>query len=464
MKRLAIFLFFWILSVSSLVWAQDKPNIVYVLVDNWGFGDISVQGSLVPTPQIDQLASQGLRFTNYNVESQCTPTRSAIHTGRLPIRSGTHKVTYGLPYGMAPWEYTIAELLSDAGYRTAAFGKWHLGDADDRLPTAQGYDEWFVGVKNTTDEAGYTALPQWDSKLLPQPYAWQSKRGQAPEKLFPLTVENRGEIDGKIVASAVDYIDKHARGGKPFYMYVALTQIHPPIVSSAKFRNASRAGVYSDILMEVDYYVGLLRDAIDQAGIAENTIFILTGDNGTVASALGGSNGPFRGGFTGYEGGLRTVGMMRWPGKIEAGRVSDEIISSIDWLPTLAAIVGEENRVPTDRPIDGVDQSDFILGKSAKSAREHVVCYIGDRLFSVKWRNFKIHLQTAEAIFAPIQQRIFPVVYDVKADPGEQINLMEEHKFSYSWVYIPLAKILGALHRSMARYPNIKPGEDFQGY
>jgi len=153
------------LTVSPVAFAEGtgNPNIVFILVDNWGWGDISIQGGKTPTPEIDQLADEGLRFTNYNVETQCTPTRSAIHTGRLPIRSGTHKVTHGAPYGMAPWEYTIAELLSDSGYDTALFGKWHLGRTEGRLPTDQGYDEWY-GIKDSSGTAGYTSAPDYDSK------------------------------------------------------------------------------------------------------------------------------------------------------------------------------------------------------------------------------------------------------------------------------------------------------------
>jgi len=164
---------------------QQKPNIVYILVDNFGWGDISIQGGATPTPRIDTLAREGLRMTNFNVESQCTPTRSALLTGRLPIRSGTNRVTYGLPYGLAPWEYTLAELLSDSGYKTALFGKWHLGDVEGRLPTDQGFDQWF-GVKNTTDEAGYSSTPQFDPDVFPQPYSWEGVKGQPSTKVKPL--------------------------------------------------------------------------------------------------------------------------------------------------------------------------------------------------------------------------------------------------------------------------------------
>ena len=444
--------------------AQNKPNIVYILVDNWGWGDIRIQGGSIPTPRIDALAQEGLRLTNFNVENQCTPTRSAIMTGRLPIRSGTHRVTYGMPYGMAPWEYTLPELLSDAGYSTALFGKWHLGDVEGRLPTDQGFDQWF-GIKNTTDEAGYSSTPQFDPDVFPQPYIWEGKKGQPSEKVEPFNLDSRKTIDREIVERSEAYITEQAAAGNPFFLYVGLTQIHPPLGHNPDFDNVTGTGIYGDIITEVDFNVGRILDALSEAGVANNTIFILSGDNGAVTEGIGGgSNGPWRGGFTGYEGGLRTVGMIRWPGKIEAGRVSDEIFASLDWMPTLARLIGEDHRMPTDRPIDGIDQSAFLLGDQLQSNREHVLVYIGDELFSVKWRSFKIHLKTVESLWAPVQSHLFPPVYDVANDPGEDNDLMKMSLFAYSWVYGPMGQILRQKAASMQEYPNIKPGEDFTGY
>ncbi|MCP4836758.1 MAG: sulfatase-like hydrolase/transferase, partial [Phycisphaera sp.] len=189
------------------------------------------------------------------------------------------------------------------------------------------------------------------------------------------------------------FIAEQARRAKPFFLYASLTQIHPPLGHHPDFDNASRVGIYGDILMEVDYNIGRILDALEEAGVAANTIVILSGDNGAVTDGIGGgSTGPWRGGFTGYEGGLRTVGMIRWPARIEPGRVSDEIFAALDWMPTLAHLIGEEGRIPDDRPIDGINQVDFILGKQEHSNREHVLCYIGEDLVSVKWRTFKIHL------------------------------------------------------------------------
>ena len=456
--------------LGSVASAKDKPNVVYILVDNWGWGDISLQGGTVPTPRIEGLASQGIRFTNFNVQNQCTPTRSAIHTGRLPIRSGTQKVPApGEPQGMAPWEYTIAELLSDSGYATAMYGKWHIGDKDGRLPNDQGYDEWY-GTKESAMEASYTSTPQFDSKVFDIPQIWTGRKGEPSKKVKEFNLEARALLDGEVVEKTSAFIAKQARAKKPFYIYAAFTQIHPPFLPHPDFKGKSRAGEYADIQMQVDHYVGQILDALDQAGVADDTIVILTGDNAAGEHSInwggeGGSNGPWRGGLsTGYEGGIRTPGMIRWPEHIPANRVSDEILSDLDWLPTLANLVGEENRVPTDRPIDGIDQSDFLLGKQDKSSREYIVTYVGDRVFAVKWRTLKVHFYTAEGTFSPIVEHTFPQVFDIKNDPGETRELWQAEGYSHLWVMKPVMGILTDLAASQQQFPNIKPGQDFAGY
>jgi arylsulfatase A-like enzyme len=457
---------FALLLASTMSLARDKPNIVYILVDNWGWGDISIQGSTVPTPRIDQLAAQGMRFTNFNVQNQCTPTRSAIHTGRLPIRSGTQKVPApGEPQGMAPWEYTIAELLSDAGYSTAMYGKWHIGDKDGRLPNDQGYEVWY-GTKESAMEASYTSTPQFDPDVFETPYIWAGKKGEKSQKVKEFNLEARALLDSEITEKTSAFIKEHAAEKKPFYIYVALTQIHPPFLPQPGFTGKSKAGVYADIQMQVDYNVGLILDAIREAGIELNTILILTGDNAAGEdTGEGGSNGPWRGGLsTGYEGGIRTVGMVRWPGKIEPGKVTDEIFSDLDWFPTLAHLVGEEGRIPQDRPYDGIDQADFLLGKQETSGREHIVTYVGDRVFSVKWRSLKVHFFTAESTFSPIVEHTFPQVFDIKNDPDELRELWREEGYSHLWVMKPVMGILTELAQSMQKYPNIKPGQNFNGY
>lgn len=448
-----------LMNLANPLLAQDRPNIVYILIDNWGWGDISVQGGSIPTPEIDQLAAEGMRLTNFNVENQCTPTRAAIMTGRLPIRSGTHRVTYGLPYGLAPWEYTLAELLGDEGYDTALLGKWHLGDVEGRLPTDQGFDTWY-GVRNTTDEAGYSTTPQFDPDVVPQPFIWEAAAGEKPQSVEPFDLDSRRTIDREIVVRTEAFLANPERAERPFFLMTALTQIHPPMGTHPDFENSSGHGMYADVITELDANIGRILGALKASGLTDNTIVILTGDNGAVTDGIGGgSNGPWRAGFTGYEGGLRTPAMVRWPARISPGRISDEIVASLDWMPTLAALVDASSRIPTDRPIDGMDVSEFLTGKTDTSPREHVVVFIGDDLFAIKWRSFKIHLKTAEDLFAPVQEFLFPPVYDVANDPGEENNLMKFSLFAHSWVYVPMGQILGELTTSMAEFPNIQPGD-----
>jgi arylsulfatase A-like enzyme len=462
------------ISVPLTVSAQTKqPNIIYLLVDNWGWGDISAQGGTTPTPEIDALAAEGMRLINFNVENQCTPTRSAIHTGRLPIRSGTQKVAApGEPDGLAPWEYTIAELLSDAGYKTALYGKWHIGSKIGRLPNDQGYDEWW-GINEGSNAAAYTSTAQFDPKVAEIPYLWKGKKGSPSVKTELYDIEVKRNLDHGSTERAVEFIQRNAKGNRPFFLYLGFTHFHPPWGVHDDFKNKSKAGVYADTKMEIDRNIGIVLDAIEKAGISDNTIVILTGDNGAanypspgvVTGEVGGSNGPWRGGLsTAYEGGLRTPAMIRWPSKVPAGVVSDEIVSALDWLPTIASLAGVPELVPTDRPIDGVDQSAFLLGKEKKSAREHVIVYVGDTVFAVKWRNMKVHFATAEGTHAYIQKYTFPQVFDIKEDPKESYELWGNEGYAHAWVLSPVTKIITEIVTSMGNFPNIKPGQNFKGY
>lgn len=457
----------------SAVAQSDKPNIIYLVVDNWGWGDIGVQGSTVQTPTVDALAAEGLRFLNFNVENQCTPSRSAIHTGRLPIRSGTQKVAApGEPDGLAPWEYTIAELLSEPGYRTALYGKWHIGSQVGRLPNNQGYDEW-RGINEGSNAAGYTSTAQFDPEIAAVPHLWEGAEGSPSVETEVYDVEAKRNLDRQSTDLAIGFIGDHAGGEAPFFLYIGFTHFHPPWGVHDDFVGASGAGIYADTKLEVDRNIGAILDAVDEAGISDNTIIVLFGDNGAanypspglVTGEVGGSNGPWRGGLsTAYEGGLRTPAMIRWPGKIPAGKVSDEIVSILDLYPTIATLVGEAARIPTDRPIDGIDQSAFLLGQQERSNREHVVVFVGDDLFAVKWRNMKVHFATAEGTHAIVQKYTFPQVFDIKEDVKESYELWGNEGYIHAWVMSPVSKIIAELTESMQAYPNIKPGQDFDGY
>ena len=463
----------------SLLWltgsavATDKPNIVYILVDNWGWGDLSIQGSTIPTPRIDALAAEGLRLTNFNVQNQCTPTRSALHTGRLPIRSGTQKVPApGEPDGLAPWEYTIAELLSDAGYATTLNGKWHIGSKPGKMPNDQGYDEWW-GINEGSNAAGYTDTPQFDPSVAEVPHIWQGVKGKPSTKVRIYDKPAKRTLDRETTERTIAFIKKNAKTKKPFFTYVGFTHFHPPWGVHPDFENKSKAGIYADTKMEVDYNIGQILDAIKDAGVEENTIVILTGDNGAanypspgvVTGEVGGSNGPWRGGLsTAYEGGMRTPAILRWPSHIPAGKVSDEIFADLDMYPTIANLIGEQNLIPTDRPIDGINQEDFLLGKQEKSNREYVLTYIGDKVAAVKWRNMKVHFFAFEGTHSILQQYTFPQVFDIKEDVKESFELWGNEGYVHAWVMGPVMGILTETQKSMVQYPNINPGEDFKGY
>ena len=445
----------------------SKPNVVFIVGDNVGWGDIGCYGGLAPTPRIDALAAEGTRFKNYNVEAQCSPTRSALLTGRLPVRTGNCSVP--LPgqgdYGLAPWEYTLGDLFSEAGYATAAFGKWHVGDIEGRLPTDQGFDEWF-GIPNTSDEAGYSSYPMFAESGSPTPKIWQGTAGSPVEPVDEFNLQTRALLDEQIAERTSDFIARKAADETPFFTYVCFTQMHPPLIHHPDFTGASGGGVYSDTLTELDHRTGQVLDAIEQAGIADNTIVVWSSDNPAGrASYMGGSNGPWRGHFaSGFEGGMRVPAVVRWPGKVPAGAVTDEILSAVDWFPTLAALAGENQRVPGDRPIDGIDASEFLLGTSATTGRDHIIYFGSDaEVMSVKWKNMKVVLRYTESTSGPIIKPQWPLVFDLIDDPSEEWDLMEK-RLDCIWVLRPVAERLGALMKSAAQYPNIKPGQDFDGY
>ena len=457
---------------------QARPNIVFLLLDNVGWGNFGCYGSMIPTPRIDRLAGAGIRFNNYNVECQCTPTRSAIMTGRHPVRSGTFKVPLpgqGLS-GMAPWEYTLAELLSAAGYATALYGKWHLGDHQGRLPNDQGFDEWW-GVQNSVDEAGYTAWPLFRESGMPVPMIWEGKKGEHSKPVMPLDLNVRPILDGSyIIPKTVEYIKRNAAAKKPFFVYVGYSQVHPPVIGNPDFvgKSTQRGGLFADLIGEMDYRVGEILDAVKEAGVDDNTIVILSSDNaggGCLPQVGPGSNGPWRGDFmnTPFEGSMRVPAIIRWPGKIPAGVVTNEMLAAVDWLPTLAGLAGASKFVPEDRPIDGVDASAFMLGKSDTSGRDSYMFFGPDgELMSIKWKIYKmIFRYTENTVHPAIQSGFitpqFPMFYDLSSDPHEDSNLFYTD-LTCAWMLAPAFKVIGEYELSVKKHPNIKVGEDFKGY
>ena len=436
-----------------------KPNIVFILMDNLGYGEPGCYGGGevrgAPTPRIDKLATEGTRLTNYNVEAQCTPSRSALMTGRFAIRSGTHSVPLpGTPDGLTQWEVTLAETLSNAGYATAHFGKWHLGSAQGRLPNDQGFDEWY-GIPRTTDESMYPSQPGAKAANLPFMHIMEGRKGEKSRELVVYDLDQRRLIDGEITRHTIDFMKRSVQARKPFYAYVPFTLVHFPALPNPKFAGKTGNGDFPDALAEMDANVGQILDAIDSLGIRDNTIFVFASDNGPDPTAPSqGSAGPWSGYyFTHMEGSLRAPFIIRWPNKIPAGRVSNEIVHEVDTFTTFAKLAGAA--IPQDRAIDGVDQTDFFFGKP-KSNREGFPVYVADRMEAVKWRNYKLTFYAEERDWwsAPTKLGV-PQIYDLYTDPKEEYPATLTPN---GWVGGPMMQIVADFEASLKKYPPITPG------
>ena len=438
----------------------SKPNIVFLLMDNLGYGEVGCYGGGItrgaPTPRIDKLATEGTRLTNFNVEAQCSPSRSAIMTGRFSIRSGTHSVPIGGGLdGLTQWEVTIAETLSDAGYATAHFGKWHLGSEQGRLPNDQGFDEWY-GIPRTTDEAFWPSDPVAKAMNIPFEHIMEGRKGEGSRELAVYDLEQRRLIDTEITRRTIDFMKRNAQANKPFYAYVPFTLVHLPTLPNPKFAGKTGFGDFPDALFEMDAHVGEILDAIDSLNIRDNTIVVFTSDNGPEATwPWQGSSGGWRGYyFTHMEGSLRSPFIIRWPNRIPAGRVSNEIVHEVDTYTTLAKIAGAA--VPQDRPIDGMDQTDFLFGKSEKSNREGFPVFVADRLEAIKWRNWKVVFYDEQRDWwTPPTKLGSPKAFNLITDPKEeypQTGLLS------SWIAGPAIKVMVDFEQSLKKYPPIPPG------
>jgi arylsulfatase A-like enzyme len=426
--------------------AQEKPNIVLVFMDNFGWGEPGFNGGGIirgaATPQLDSLAAEGLRLTNFNVEVQCTPSRSALMTGRYAIRSGNGTVPLGEGvYGLVQWEVTMAEMLAD-----------------------QGFDEWY-GVPNSTDESVYSSLQDFAESGVAETWVMEGKKGSAPEKVRPYRLDYRPLIDRDLTDRAISFMQRQAKADKPFFVYLPYTATHFPTMPHPDFVGKSGNGPWGDLLMQIDSYIGELLETIDDLGLAKDTIFIFTADNGpealsagetsmTVETAIHGSSGPWRSTlFTGYEGALRVPFAVRWPGKIDAGRVSDEIVHAMDVFPTLAQIAG--GNVPSNRVIDGIDMSNFFLGSTQESGREGFIVYMGNDVFGVKWRNWKLHFKEQTGWNGVLREYTMPRLYNLMNDPQERDNVL----FPHTWVPKAALPQLEEHVVSLKKYPPIQAGQ-----
>lgn len=433
-------------------------NIVLVLADNLGWGELGCYGGGAlrgaPTPRIDALAKQGLLLQNFNVESDCIPTRSALMTGRHPIRTGgVQSQPPGVPHGVTRWEVLLPQLLKAKGYATAMFGKWHLGDLQQRLPNARGFDEWY-GIARTSHESRHTETPGFDASVATIPTVMQGKSGAPSEDVKVYDIKARRLIDSELIERSIGFLQRQAQTRQPFFLYVPLTHLHFPTLPHPDFAGRSGVGDFADSMIEMDHRVGLLLDELDRLNLSKDTLFIFASDNGPEFRLPDrGTAGYWEGTYhTAMEGGLRVPCILRWPGRIPAGAVSNEIVHVVDMFVTLASIAGAP--IPEDRPIDGIDQTAFLCDPGSKSRREGFPFYIKQELRALKWRQWKLHLMwEREPNDGPIKLES-PYLFDLLQDPKESRNVLVEQ----SWVMEPMQKMQQAFQQSLREHPPIAPG------
>jgi arylsulfatase A-like enzyme len=428
--------------------AQTRPNIVLIFPDNLGWGEVGAYGGVrgALTPRLDKMAAEGLRLNNFNVEFSCTVSRAALMTGRYAIRSGATQ-----PGGITLWEVTLAEALKSIGYATGLFGKWHLGgDRPEgrREPTDQGFDE-FYGIPRTSNEA-QTTIAQ-GQKTPGTSFIWEGKAGSPSRSVKPFDMDTRRTVDRESAERGIAFMDRQVKAKKPFFFYYPMTQIHFPTLPHPDFVGKTGAGDVGDAMAELDNNVGRVLDAIDRLGIARNTIVLWCTDNGAEARRpWRGSSGPWSGFYNSVmEGGIRTPCIIRWPGRIPAGRVSNEIVHELDLFPTLAAAVGADI-VPKDRAIDGVNQLPFFEGKQARSSRDSVLFFTNTQVRAVKWHDWKFHYTyTPDAGGSPVPPLMR--LFNLLSDPREETDIKDANP----WAQSVMDKLVADFMATTERYPNV---------
>ena len=463
---------------------QQKPNVVFILADNVGYGDLGSYGGGelrgAPTPRLDQLAREGLRLTQYLVEPGCTPSRAALMTGQYSIRNGLSLVAVeGSPNQLPGRAFTMGDMFKQAGYAAAIFGKWHLGGAPESLPTAHGFDEfygippdisWDSATYVSTIELTHSIPAPTDALLAKGPHIVEAVAGGTLREVKPFTPDVRAEIDNELVAKSIDFMKRQKAAGKPFFLYLPFSVGHIPNLPSRQFAGKSRIGQYGDKVMEGDFHVGEILDALKQLGVDDNTIVVFASDNGPSGEAFRefgnqgtpdmGNAGPFRGELgEATEGSIRTCAIIRWPGHVKANSTSYAMFSIMDFLPTLANVAG--GKMPTDRPIDGVDQTDVLLGKSEMGHRESLLSFIGPDLVAARWRQWRVYFtavrptgegpQRDPGVFSTNSPLAgYPIGYNIEMDPHEDLIVVG----MFLWISDPVLKVVEEYLASVKKYPN----------
>ena len=430
----------------------ERPNVVLIFTDDQGYGDVGAYGATgYTTPNLDAMADEGIRFTDFYVAAPvCTPSRAALMTGSYPKRVGlAYRVLFPFSNtGLNPEEVTIAEILKTRGYATAAVGKWHLGHHDTFLPTRQGFDT-YLGIPYSND-MGNNRYGQSE---------WARAQGADSSFVSPPTPLMRNEqilesgpdqtqLTRRYTDEAVRFIEDHSE--EPFFLYVAHSMPHVPIAASEAFSGQSEHGIYGDVISEIDWSVGQILQKLDELGLDENTIVFFTSDNGPqvwegsesgwvwtpendgreTRGEIGyrsGSTGPLSGRKnTTWEGGMRVPMIARWPGRIPAGTVSHELATTMDLLPSIAAITGSS--LPDDVRIDGYDIRPLLMdAPGATTPYVAFYYYRDDRLQAVRSGQWKLHVYRPEWEDEDDRGAREPLLFDLVADVAETNDLASQH-------------------------------------
>lgn len=409
--------------------APSRPNIVVIFCDDLGYGDLGVYGHpTIKTPNLDQMAAEGQKWTNFYVAAPvCTPSRAGLMTGRLPIRSGMSSSKRRVLFpdsrgGLPPGEITIARKLKEAGYYTACVGKWHLGHLPEYSPNAHGF-EYYFGIPYSNDMDRVTGISR------------EEAFGNSKIDYFQVPLRRNNEIieqpadqttiTKRYTEEAVKVISDHK--DQPFFLYLAHSMPHVPLFRSEEFKDRSLRGLYGDVIEEIDWSVGEVLKAIRENGLEKNTLVVFTSDNGPwlTFGEQGGSAGLLRGGKGGtFEGGMREPAIFWWPETIPTG-VKMEMATTLDLFPTFCRLAGTS--LPSDRVYDGYDILPVILG-TGKNPRDVVFYYRDVDVFAVRKGAFKAHFQTqSEYGDQTITAHNPPLLYNLLTDPSEKHDVAAQH-------------------------------------
>ncbi|MFL9485127.1 arylsulfatase [Chitinophagaceae bacterium LWZ2-11] len=471
---------------------KKKPNILILLIDDMGYGDIGVFGGGytigAPTPNMDKLAHEGLQLTSTYAQPTCTPSRAALMTGRIPARSGLTRPTLtGEIPKVNPWasENTTAKILSQNGYKTAISGKWHLGETKGSMPNDVGYDEWlgFAAVQSEyaqfVNEWLYPDLINKPDRLaamrqLVNQNVVAGKRGEDNKAVAPITnIEELAKVDQIFADYSEDFIKRSVKEDKPFYLIHSFSKVHNDNYVSKGYKGKSPAAFpYKDAVVEVDDIVGRLMALLKDLNIDDNTFVFLTSDNGPNEDVWPDAGyTPFRGGKgTTWEGGVRVPGIAYWKGMIKPGRISDGLFDLCDLFNTSLSLGGAVDKIPSSNYIDGIDQASFLLSDTGHSNRNAVFMYSETKFMAIRWQEYKLHMNVfvTSAPRKNLDQSTIqsigmsPWVYNLYVDPKEQLS--SGHRF-FEWGIPGMMGLISAHLATYQKYPMKdiglkKPGAD----